>query len=71
MLKIISVIVFLAPGGQPPQVFHKDMGSYEECLGEVEKVRAKAAELNAKGGDFAEFKVLAGCEFSSEKSDPT
>ena len=67
MLKIIFVVMLLSPGMTQPFVKRQPVETYAACLDEVARVRAKAVELNAKG---QEFKVLAGCEWDSEKSDP-
>lgn len=67
MLKIIFVVMLLSPGMTQPFVKRQPVDTYAACLDEVARVQSKAVELNAKG---QEFKVLAGCEWDSDKSDP-
>lgn len=67
MLKIFFVVMLLSPGMTQPFVKKEPVETYAACLEQVERIRAKAVELNARGEGF---KVLAGCEWNSEKSDP-
>lgn len=67
MLKIFFVVMLLSPGMTQPFVKREPVDTYAACLDQVAKVEAKAVELNARGEGF---KVLAGCEWNSEKGDP-
>lgn len=70
MLKIFVVVMLLVSGASQPIVDRQPVDSYQACVERSLEVKAKAEELNARGGDIAEFKVLVGCEFESTKSDP-
>jgi len=67
MLKIFFVVMLLSPGMTQPFVKREPVDTYAACLEQVQRVQAKAVELNARGEGF---KVLAGCEWNSDKSDP-
>lgn len=67
MLKILFVVMLLSPGMPQPFVKREPVDSYAACLEQVAKIEAKASELNARGESF---RVLAGCEWQSDKSDP-
>lgn len=67
MLKIFFVAMLLFPGMSEPLVKRQPVDTYAACLEQVEFIKNKAVELNARGEGF---KVLAGCEFQSDKSDP-
>jgi hypothetical protein len=67
MLKIIFVVMLLSPGMTQPFVKKVPVDTYAACLDEMARVQSKAVELNARGEGF---RVLAGCEWDSEKSDP-
>ena len=67
MLKIFFVVMLLSPGMTQPFVKREPADTYAACLDEVARVQSKAVELNARGEGF---KVLAGCEWRSDKSDP-
>ncbi len=68
MLKIFFVIMLLTPGMTEPVVKKDQVESYQACLDEVAKIKEVAERKNSEGHAF---KVLAGCEFQSDKSDPT
>lgn len=59
--------MLLSPGMTQPFVKKEPVETYAACLEQVEHIQAKAVELNARGEGF---KVLAGCEWDSDKSDP-
>lgn len=67
MLKIFFVVMLLSPGMAQPFVKREPVETYAACLEQVERIQAKAVELNASGESF---KVLTGCEWHSDKSDP-
>lgn len=66
MLKIFFVVMLLSPGMSQPFVKREPVDTYAACMGQVAEVEAKAVELNARGEGF---EVLAGCQWSSDKSD--
>lgn len=71
MLKIFFVVMLLSPGMSEPLIKKEPVASYEACLEQIAKIKAKAEELNSRGGPVSEFRVLTGCEFISEKNDPS
>jgi len=59
--------MLLSPGMPQPIVKREPVDTYAACLEQVEFIKSKAVELNARGEGF---NVLAGCEWQSDKSDP-
>lgn len=67
MLKLFFVVMLLSPGMTQPFVKREAVDTYAACLEQVAKINETATRLNARGEGF---KVLAGCEWHSDKSNP-
>lgn len=68
MLKLFAVVMLLTPGMERPVVERVPVDSYQACLERGAQIKERAEEENKKG---SEFRVMVGCEFQSDKSDPS
>jgi hypothetical protein len=66
MNTIIAVMMVLLPGMDTPVVQQKPVASYQECVVEIGKMLDVLKEHVGE-----EKKVLAGCQITEAKSDPS
>jgi hypothetical protein len=67
MIEVLLTLILLVPGMSEPIVEKTPQPNIEQCVLAVENITAKMIKNHA--GD--QFKLLAGCEISGSKADPT